>query len=95
MLKLLERSAYMMNADIATGDKGSRLQFHMACPCSILFHGLAILIKWSIILNKRLKLFPVLLLITVLTSDIFISWLKLTQKNVTAHDLQIKRVKRF
>ena len=47
----------------------SCLQFHMSSPCAILFHALAVFIKWDIILNKWFKHFAILLLVAAPMSD--------------------------
>jgi hypothetical protein len=72
--------SHPVNAYITVCNKGSCLQFHMSSPCALLFHGLAIFIKWDIILNKWFKHFTTLLLITRLKVRTFGSWLSNKKK---------------
>lgn len=63
-LIIFKDAAHPVNAYITTCYKRSCLQFHMSSPCTIIFHGLAILIKWYFIFNKGLKNLSIILLIT-------------------------------
>lgn len=63
-LIIFNNAAHPMNAYITTRYKRSCLQFHMSSPRTIIFHRLAIFIKWDFIFDKGFKHLPVILLIT-------------------------------
>lgn len=86
--------SHPVNAYITMCNKGSCLQFHMSSPCALLFHGLAVFIKWDIILNKWFKHFTILLLITRLNVRTFGSWLS-NKKNVRLDSYFIQPVCKY
>lgn len=59
-----------MNAYITVSHKGSCLKFHMTSPCPIVFHGLAVFLKWDLVFDKWLKHLTILLLNIAPISDL-------------------------